>query len=63
MEIQITKDNFKEEVKEIGKIKWPSKGDLATNSVQVVVVTAFFALFFYLCQFVISILLSMVGGL
>ena len=39
------------------------KGDLATNSVQVVVVTAFFALFFYLCQFVISILLSMVGGL
>ena len=53
----------KEVVKEIGKIKWPNKNDLATNSVQVVVVTAFFALFFYLCQFVISILLSMVGGL
>ena len=55
--------NPKDVVKEIGKIKWPNKGDLATNSVQVVVVTAFFALFFYLCQFVISILLSMVGGL
>ena len=53
----------KDVVKEIGKIKWPNKSDLATNSVQVVVVTAFFALFFYLCQFVISVLLSMVGGL
>ena len=53
----------KEVVKEIGKIKWPNKNDLATNSVQVVIVTLFFALFFYLCQFVISILLSLVGGM
>ena len=53
----------KDVVKEIGKIKWANKNDLVTNSVQVVVVTAFFALFFYLCQFVISILLSVVGGL
>ena len=53
----------KEVVKEIGKIRWPNKNDLATNSVQVVIVTAFFALFFYLCQFVISIILSIVGGM
>lgn len=53
----------KEVVKEIGKIKWPGKSDLATNSIQVVVVTVFFALFFYLCQFIISILLSVVGGM
>lgn len=53
----------KEVVKEIGKIRWPNKNDLATNSVQVVVVTLFFALFFYLCQFVISLLLSIVGGM
>ena len=53
----------KDVVKEVGKIRWPNKNDLATNSVQVVVVTVFFALFFYLCQFVISILLSVVGGL
>ena len=52
----------KEVVKEIGKIRWPNKNDLATNSVQVVIVTLFFALFFYLCQFVISLLLSLVGG-
>lgn len=53
----------KEVVKEIGKIRWPNKNDLATNSVQVVIVTVFFALFFYLCQFVISVLLSLVGGM
>lgn len=52
----------KEIVKEIKKIRWPNKSDLGTNSIQVVVVTLFFALFFYLCQFVISILLSFVGG-
>ena len=52
----------KEVVKEIKKVVWPEKKDLLTNSVQVVLVTAFFALFFYLCQFVISILLNLVGG-
>lgn len=52
----------KEVVKEIKKVVWPEKKDLLTNSVQVVLVTAFFALFFYLCQFVISVLLNLVGG-
>lgn len=53
----------KEVFREIGKIRWPNKSDLATNSVQVVVVTLFFALFFYLCQFIISVLLNLVGGM
>lgn len=52
----------KEIVNEVKKVRWPNKSDLATNSVQVVFVTAFFALFFYLCQFIISILLNLVGG-
>ena len=52
----------KEVIKEIKKVVWPEKKDLLTNSVQVVLVTAFFALFFYLCQFVISVLLNLVGG-
>ena len=52
----------KEVVKEIKKIVWPEKKDLLSNSVQVIFVTAFFALFFYLCQFIISILLNLVGG-
>ena len=47
--------------KEISKIKWPKKGELLENSVQVVVFTAFFALFFYLCQFLISLLLQLMG--
>ena len=53
----------KEIVNEIKKIRWPNKSDLLTNSVQVVVVVIFFALFFYLCQFIISALLSIVGGM
>ena len=47
--------------KEISKIRWPKKNDLLTNSVQVVVVTAFFAVFFYLCQFLVSICLKLIG--
>lgn len=47
--------------KEISKIRWPKKNDLLTNSVQVVVFTAFFAVFFYLCQFLASICLKLIG--
>ncbi len=49
--------------KEISKIRWPKKGDLLTNSVQVVVLTAFFALFFFLCQFLVSLVLKSIGVL
>lgn len=47
--------------KEIGKIRWPRRQDLLTNSVQVVIFTAFFALFFYLCQFLVSLALRLIG--
>ena len=47
--------------KEISKIRWPKKEDLLTNSVQVILFTAFFALFFYLCQLVVSVLLKAIG--
>lgn len=47
--------------KEISKIRWPKKNDLLTNSVQVVVFTAFFAVFFYLCQLLVSICLKLIG--
>lgn len=47
--------------KEISKIRWPKKNDLLTNSVQVAVFTAFFAVFFYLCQFLVSICLKLIG--
>lgn len=47
--------------KEIAKIRWPKKDDLLTNSVQVICITAFFAVFFYVCQFVVSLCLRMMG--
>lgn len=48
-------------VKEISKIRWPKKDDLLTNSVQVILFTAFFALFFYGCSFVVSLALRLMG--
>ena len=47
--------------KEISKIRWPKKGDLALNSVQVIIFTGFFVLFFALCLVVISALLRTIG--
>lgn len=49
--------------KEISKIRWPKKEDLFTNSVQVLIFTGFFALFFLLCQLVISFILKSIGVL
>jgi len=47
--------------KEISKIRWPKKEDLLSNSVQVVIFTGFFVLFFALCLAVISALLRALG--
>ena len=47
--------------KEISKIRWPQKNDLVTNSVQVIIFTAAFGAFFYLCQFLISLILKAMG--
>ena len=49
--------------KEIGKIRWPKKDDLLSNSVQVLVFTFAFALFFFVCQFLISLFLKTIGVL
>ena len=49
--------------KEISKIRWPKKGDLAVNSVQVILFTGFFVLFFALCLAGISWLLTTIGVL
>ena len=49
--------------KEIGKIRWPKKEDLAKNSVAVIIFTALFSLFFYLCLTVITTLLKGLGVL
>ena len=49
--------------KEIKKIRWPKGNDLLENSVQVVIFTACFALFFLLCQLVVSMILRMIGAI
>ena len=49
--------------KEISKIRWPKKGDLALNSVQVIIFTGFFVPFFALCLAAISALLRALGVL
>jgi len=47
--------------KEISKIRWPKKEDLLSNSVQVIIFVLFFGVFFYFCQFLISLCLKAMG--
>ena len=49
--------------KEIGKIRWPKKGDLASNSIQVIIFTGLFCLFFYLCLTAVTAILKGLGVL
>ena len=49
--------------KEISKIRWPKKEDLLTNSIQVIIFTGFFVLFFAACLAAISALLRAIGVL
>ena len=53
--------NFSTIMKEISKIRWPKKDELLTNSVQVLLLTAFFAIFFLFCQLAISFILKSLG--
>ena len=48
-------------MKEIKKIRWPKKEELAQDSVRTIIVIAFFALFFVLCEFVVSFCLNAMG--
>lgn len=47
--------------KEIKKIRWPSREDLTDSSVRVIIIILFFALFFVLCEFIVSLLLKAIG--
>ena len=49
--------------KEISKIRWPKKGDLLSNSVQVIFFTGLFCLFFYGCLTAITAILKGIGVL
>ena len=49
--------------KEIGKIRWPRKEDLASNSISTIIFTGLFVIFFYLCLTAITALLKAIGVL
>lgn len=53
--------NLKAIGKEISKIRWPKKEDLLESSVQVILFTAFFGVFFFLCSIAISFILKKIG--
>ena len=47
-------------VAEVKKIKWPSIKDLGRNTGEVLVFTIAFAIFFVVCEFVVSTLLNFI---
>lgn len=49
-------------LKEVKKIRWPGKEDLVSNSVQVLVFTLAFGVFFFLCQVIASQFLRLLGA-
>lgn len=54
-----TKKSFFKEVKsELDKVKWPSKKDMVKYSIATIVFIIFFALFFYLIDIIIALLMK-----
>ena len=47
--------------KEAKRIRWPKKEDLFGRFGEVVIFTAFFALFFVLCDFLVTYVLKFIG--
>lgn len=50
--------------KEAKRVRWPKKADVMSNTLESVIFTAFFAVFFVLCDLGITQLLSLmkIGG-
>lgn len=47
--------------KEIRRVRWPRPGNLAQNSLMVILFTTVFAGFFVLCDFISSVFLRAIG--
>ncbi len=47
--------------KEAKRVRWPKWRDISTNTAEVLIFTAFFALFFVLCDFAVAYLLRFIG--
>ncbi|MEG1494977.1 MAG: preprotein translocase subunit SecE [Bacilli bacterium] len=46
---------FKETIKEVSKVKWPSRKDMVKYSVATIVFVLFFAVFFYLIDIIVAL--------
>ena len=54
------KSFFKEVKSELGKVKWPNRKDMVKYSIATISFVIFFALFFYLIDFAVAFIKSMV---
>jgi len=51
---------FKSVIKEVSKVKWPSKKEMLKYSIATIVFVVFFALFFYAIELLMALLKSLV---
>ncbi|MBR3203962.1 MAG: preprotein translocase subunit SecE [Solobacterium sp.] len=47
--------------KEAKRVRWPKRKDVMEDSGEVLAFTAFFALYFVLCEFVVTGILKLIG--
>ena len=52
---------FSEVKKELSKVKWPNRKDMVKYSISTIVFVVFFAGFFYLIDFTVAFIKSLVG--
>lgn len=48
-------------MKEVQRIRWAKTSELVNNSLEVIIFSAFFGLFFVACEFVITFILRLIG--
>ncbi len=47
--------------KEAKRVRWPKVKDIWSNTAETVIFTAFFAIFFVACEFVVTLILRALG--
>ena len=47
--------------KEVKRIRWPKTKELVENSLEVILFTMFFGIFFVVCEFLITFFLKAIG--
>ncbi|MBQ9327083.1 MAG: preprotein translocase subunit SecE [Solobacterium sp.] len=47
--------------KEAKRVRWPKRKDVTEDTIEVVSFTAFFAVYFVICEFVVTQILKLIG--